>query len=658
MDFFGRQAETRRLTRWLVILFVLAVLAVVVAVNAVVLTVVAILGQQSPALLESGGVLPDGAWLARNPVSVLITTLSVLGIIGLASLYKTASLSSGGGAVAKSLGGERVTADTTDPLRRRLLNVVEEMAIASGVPVPEVYVLEQESAINAFAAGYTPANAAIAVTRGTLVNLNRSELQGVVAHEFAHVLNGDMRLNTRLIGLLFGLVVIALIARLVLHHAPRGGGGRKGGGAVVIVFVAAFAVLALGYVGLFFGRIIQAAVSRTRESLADASAVQFTRDPTGIRDALVKIGALAQGSRLVETDAQEVAHMLFAPGVKQLMASHPPLVPRIRAIDPRFDPREFEAMRTRMLAAENRAEAAAEQAARPTAAERLRTVLGAGVVLAPGAVAELVGNPGTAHVRLAGDIRASLPAALADAAGHPGRASGLFLALALDREPETRSGQLASIAGQLGAALANEVESLLPQIDALSEFQRMPALFSVFPALHQLARSERAALLSCLTGLLEREGRVSINAYALRKLAQVQLRDDVDPPLQRGNRSLEAASGDLQVLFSVLAASGNADPATARRAYEVGMHQLLPMSRPAFVALDNWPAQLDAALNRLDQLAPAAKELLVEALTRTIAHDMKLTVAESELLRAICASLHCPLPPLVAGIGISGLSPA
>ncbi|MDH5579987.1 MAG: M48 family metalloprotease, partial [Betaproteobacteria bacterium] len=224
MDFFGRQAQARRASKWLVVLFVLAVAAVVAAVNVVVLTVVAIIAADAPGI--AGAAVPDGAWLAAHPGTVALTTLTVLGVVGFASLYRTSVLSAGGGAVATSLGGQRVTSDTVDPLRRRLLNVVEEMAIASGVPVPEVYVLEHEPGINAFAAGHNPANAAVAVTRGALVHLNRTELQGVIGHEFSHVLNGDMRLNTRLIGLLFGLLAISMIARLVLRHAPRGGGGR------------------------------------------------------------------------------------------------------------------------------------------------------------------------------------------------------------------------------------------------------------------------------------------------------------------------------------------------------------------------------------------------------------------------------------------------
>ncbi|HEU4517851.1 MAG TPA: M48 family metallopeptidase, partial [Steroidobacteraceae bacterium] len=384
MDFFARQAATRRRSRWMIFLFILAVAAIVVAIDFVVVTAVAILSVQ-----DDGGLLasPDMS-LSRYPLVVLFTTVVVLGTIGISSLVRTVSLAAGGGKVAEQLGGTRVGADSTDPLKQRLRNVVEEMAIASGVPVPQVYVLEREAGINAFAAGYSPANAAIAVTRGALVNLDRDELQGVIAHEFSHVLNGDMRLSTRLIGLLFGLTVIAMIARTILRFAPRSSGNsRKGAGGVAIIFVAALVVLALGWIGLFFGRLIQAAVSRHRESLADASAVQFTRDPQGLRNALVKIGALGAGSRFSDADAEEVAHLLFAEGIGRAFATHPPLVERIREIDPRFQPSEFDEMRRRLADARATAD---EQAARDAPPAARRGPLDGAIALAPAALPALV----------------------------------------------------------------------------------------------------------------------------------------------------------------------------------------------------------------------------------------------------------------------------
>ncbi len=643
MDFFRRQAETRRLSRWLVLLFVIAIAACVLAVDFVVVTAVTFLAQDPDRF-----VLPaDVAWYARYPGLVLLSSFVVVGVIFGSSLIKTSQLSAGGGVVARGLGGERVTADTSDPLRRRLLNVVEEMAIASGVPVPEVYVLEREAGINAFAAGDNPANAAVTVTRGALLNLNRAELQGVIGHEFSHVLNGDMRLSTRLIGWLFGLMVIAIIARFVLRHAPRGGGGRRGGGAVLVILAAALAVLILGYIGLFFGRLIQAAVSRKRESLADASAIQFTRDPAGLRGALVKIGALEVGSRLQDTEAEEVAHLFFAAGVPRFFATHPPLAERIREIDPRFDPKEFEAMRIRM----NEERAAATEEARgpqPDGAQRLQGVLRGTLVLAPEIVTQLVANPGTEHVLRARELRTSLPAAITAAAQAPESATALVLALALDPTVEARGRQLAFIDQQLGRERRLAIEGLLAAIDTLTAVQRMPALLAGFPALHRLSREERESVLRCLNELLIRDGRVSIYAYALRKLAQVQLRDELQPKARSFGLSLAAVADDLQALFSVLAYAGSEDEAEARRAYEIGMEQLLPRRRPDLQRLANWPGRLDQALNRIDRLQPASKEMLVQALVRTISHDLRMTVAESELLRAVCAAVHCPLPPLHA----------
>jgi len=641
MDFFARQAATRRQSRWMVFLFLVAVVAIVIAIDFVVVTTVAILS-----IKDDGGLLatPDMS-LTRYPLIIAFTTVVVLGVIGISSVARTVSLAAGGSKVAEQLGGTRVGADTTDLLKKRLRNVVEEMAIASGVPVPQVYVLEREAGINAFAAGYSPANAAITVTRGALVNLNREELQGVIAHEFSHVLNGDMRLSTRLIGLLFGLTVIAMVARTILRIGPRST-GRKGGG-LAIIYLAALVVLALGWIGLFFGRLIQAAVSRNRESLADASAVQFSRNPTGLRNALVKIGALGVGSAFSDADAEEVAHLLFAQGVPRLFATHPPLVERIRELDPRFQPSEFDEVRKRMNKERAMAGEAADREAQ--AAPPPRSPLEGAVALEPAIVAGLVANPGEEHVQQAQAMLASLPPSFRQAARDPLRATALFLALAIDREPAARDSQLAYIQHEFGSEFLEVVKQMIAEADRLTPVQRMPALLQVFASLNQLARTERITLLQCLNALLVRESRVSVFAYALRKLAQVQLKDNLDPR-RRTAGYLGAAGGrdELQILFSVLATEGSENEQAARQAYDAGMELLLPGIRPPLVKPGHWPPKLDAALTRLDRLQPAVKGVLVKALVTTVAHDQRMTVPESELLRAFCAVLHCPLPPLYA----------
>lgn len=635
MNFFKRQDETRRSSRRLILLFGLAVLAVVAAVDLVVFVALS----RMQADLQSPQ--PFGAWMSQHPGTVALTTLTVLAVIGLASLYKTLMLGGGGGVVARSLGGVRVSSDTTDPLQRRLLNVVEEMSIASGVPMPEVYLLEHESGINAFAAGHNPSNAAVGVTRGALTTLNRAELQGVIAHEFSHILNGDMRLNLRLMGLLFGLLVIALIGRTILRGAGRVRGNRRGGGALAVVLIA-LAVLVIGYVGLFFGRLIQAAVSRTREALADASAVQFTRDPSGLRGALVKIGASADGSHVANPEVDEVAHMLFAPGMSRLFATHPPLLERLQAIDPHFDANEIASARARMIAA-----AAASQADAEPAPDANTGALLELPAAAPAIVAQLVGNPGTVHMQVARQIRKSLPDPIVMAGRHADSARALLLALALEPAGENRERQAQLIAQRISPTVSSAVSALEQDVDSLEPQQRMPALLRVFPALRQLTREERLQLMACLNSLLAGEQRVALQSYVLRKLAQVHLHDDLEPGARARRATLDAVQKDAQVLFSVIARHGHSDSISARRAYEAGMHRLYPRERPAYAAPERWAAALDAALSRLDQLAPIAKEQVVEGLVATVTHDRQLTIGEAELLRAVCATLHCPLPPLV-----------
>lgn len=331
MDFFEAQDVARRRTRLLVILFVAAVVLIIL----IIYIVVHYLRGPRP-----GEVI--------DPVLLAVVAGGVVLLVGTGSGYRTLQLRRGGPAVAELLGGRRISPTTTDPAERRLVNVVEEMAIASHIPVPAIYVLDNEEGINAFAAGHSPTDAAVTVTHGTLQALTRDELQGVIAHEFSHIFNGDMRLNLRLMGLLFGILLLAVLGRILLYTGPRGayrgGTNRRGGGGGQIVLIG-LALLLVGYIGVFFGRLIQAAISRQREYLADAAAVQFTRNPQGIAGALKKIGASLEaggpGAQIANAHAEEANHLFFARGIgglaTRLFASHPPLVERIRRIDPTFD---------------------------------------------------------------------------------------------------------------------------------------------------------------------------------------------------------------------------------------------------------------------------------------------------------------------------------
>lgn len=636
MDFFARQEQARRLTHRLVALYVAGLITVIAAIDIVVLTLIALMGGDAPQL-------PGPRWLAAHPLAITVTTLSIAGVILLAGLYRHAELRAGGGFIALALGGERVLPGTADRLRRRLLHVVEEMAIACALPVPEVYVLEQESGINAFAAGLNAADAAIAVSRGALEQLDRAELQGVVAHEFSHVLNGDMRLNTRLLGPLYGLTVLSLLARLTLFHLSRLGGRSRQGLFVLGASLLAATVLVIGAAGAFCGRLIQAAVARQREYLADAAAVQFTRDRQGLRNALVKIGAALTGSRLVHPQAGEIAHLLFAPARHSALATHPPLTARLRALDPGFDPAEFGALRRtldRQLAASENAPAAATTPAQAAAASRA-------TALAPGALPARVGRPQRIHLEHAAAMRRSLPAQLIAASRASTSARALLFALGIDSNPKHRHDELAFVSRQFGDAVSRELHALLPLTDALHPAQRLPLLFESLPALRRLPRAERQRLLHCLHMLLQRQGgQLAVHAYVLRKLVHTFLRDELDPGSGTGSLPLRAVREELRVLFSIISTVGHDEP-TALAAYRAGLRELLGSEPPPRFIPPNWPARLDQALTRLDRLNPSATAQLVEALGRTVAHDGRLAIAEAELLRAVCAVLHCPLPALL-----------
>ena len=336
MDFFARQEQSRRTTRYLVLLFALAFLAIGLAAAIVVAIVFEFLPSLDTPMLSTT-IASGDAW-AIGPFFATIGIVLLLMLI--ASAGRSAMLARGGASVARALGGTEVHVDSTDPLHRRLVNVVEEMAIAAGVPVPDVFVLESEPGINAFAAGLEQSDAAVAVTRGALDRLSRAELQGVIAHEFSHILNGDMRINQRLMGFSFGILVLALAGRWMLHSTRLARSTRNKGAAIGVIL--GLSLLVIGSIGVFFGRLIKAAVSRQREMLADASAVQFTREPEGLAGALKKIGGFT--TEFQSTEAEEVAHMLFGRGSRAFsgwFATHPPIADRIRALEPSFTEQDF-----------------------------------------------------------------------------------------------------------------------------------------------------------------------------------------------------------------------------------------------------------------------------------------------------------------------------
>ena len=647
MNFFEHQEQARRQTRRMLFLFALAVVAIVAATDVVVLFAIGI--------DEANRAGAGTSWGAIFGLSLFVATAILLG-----SAYRIATLSGGGGTVARELGGTETTSATDNFAYRRLRNIVEEMAIASGVPVPTIFVLENEAGINAFASGYSPNDAAITVTRGALDKLTRDELQGVIGHEFSHVLNGDMRLNIRLMGVVFGILVLATIGRKLAELSGRSRSRDSGG--IVVFGIALFVV---GYIGVVFARLIKASISRQREFLADASAVQFTRQTGGIAGALKKLAALAEGSKLASANTEEVAHMLFGDGVgySALFATHPPLAERIVRLDPSFKGEQLDAIAAAwsapVLVGEGDADADvsisgfAPASATQRAPRDHRVALPdveARLPVTPAAVVGQVGNPDTDDRRSARTIRTTIPDVLREAAYKQEQAVPLIFALVLDARADVRQRQRDALAAHYDTGLVALAESLATEVAALHPMLRLPLASLAFPALRRRPRPQLDLFVEALNTLIEADGRIDLDEYCLAKLIRLQVIESLAPAASSaiGRVKLPQAADEIAQLFGIVAKYGHDDDASASRAYLAAIADVLPGVALAYAPPDDFASALDRALPTLDRLAPAGKELVVAGLTRAISEDGTVRVAEAELLRVIAAALHCPLPPLLA----------
>ncbi len=654
MDFFERQEIARRNTRWLVVYFILAVLGTVIAVHFAV-TLAFSYGESN----SRSGVDLSPMW---DPQCFLGVFLGTLAVVTIGSTYKIAQLAGGGSVVAEMLGGRPVAANTTEPGERRLLNVVEEMAIASGTPMPLVYVLPNEGTINAFAAGHSTDDMAVAVTRGALQSLNRDELQGVIGHEFSHILNGDMKLNLRLMGIVFGILCIALIGRMLMRVRSS---GKKGNPLPLLGLL----LFLIGYIGVFFGKLIKSAVSRQREFLADAASVQFTRNPSGLANALKKVGS--RSSTISDANAEDASHLFFANGLGDLgfewMSTHPPLEERIRELDPQWDGKFLSATRTETEVMADLA--TKKKPASPLPAE-LTNALGLGIlasaaeaapaVIPPSAAAPAitpvgvsvtnsVGAPTARHLAYAEDLLAHLPESLTAAAREPLSATALLYGLVLNPDETIRARQLRLL--ESDPVVHAELQSLQPGLASLDVRGRLPLVTLAMTALRHLSAAQYDAFTRTLQLLIEEDGQIDLFEYLLQKTVQHRLSPHFHPVAKRPVQYyvVKPVLPDCLVLLSALANFGHADPAQAQRAFLRGAQEL-PFAAGEMRLLE--PKEcgigpIDYALNRLNQTTPQIKKLVLGACAETVADDGTIHPNEAELLRAMADTLDCPLPPFL-----------
>ncbi|MBI1337223.1 MAG: M48 family metalloprotease [Phycisphaera sp.] len=647
MDFFEQQYLARKKTGRLVLMFIAAVVGIIIVKYLAVAGILTVAMAQQPSdPTQYHGPPPNffTDWRLAALIAVCVTT-----VVALASLYKSAALKGGGRVVAETLGGRLIDPGSRDPDERKLLNVVEEMAIASGTPVPPVYIMEDEQAINAFAAGYAPQDAVVAVTRGCVQNLSRDELQGVIGHEFSHILNGDMRLNIRLIGILFGILALALIGQGVLRSlrytridTGRSRNGKGGGGGVILAIIAiALVLMVIGYLGVFFGNLIKAAVSRQREFLADASSVQFTRNPAGITGALKKIGGFSFGSAVTHPHAAECSHMYFGSGVSSIFATHPPLGERIRRIDPNWDG-QYTVIRTSDVDRQLKQ------------ASPLRTrARGLAYAMALGAAAgeRTEPTPGTAPSREslqeATRVLESIPQSLREAARMPMSAQAMVLSLLLQKaDGPVLAKQVAALNHAYDGAFVSLVQSLAQQAGPLSSDALLSLVSLASPTLGQMSGNQHRVFKATLDQLVHADERVSLFEWALVRIIKAQVDARLTPPVQRAPRfySLRPVSDACVALLSVIAHAGSSDTQTAQRAYAQG---LATLGFPATSILDRTNCSLavfDQALDTLEAVGPREKRTLVVACATTIHFDRNVTDEEAQLFRAVTGSLGVPVP--------------
>ncbi|WP_442781532.1 M48 family metalloprotease [Collimonas fungivorans] len=646
MTFFEQQHQARQETRKLVLLFALAVIAIVVAVNlAMALLWIFKFGSHHGALRQ----YPKGFF----EVNTLVTLL----LIGGGTLIQTFNLRDGGDAVALMAGGRIVSPASGDLQERRLLNVVEEMALASGIACPKVYLLEHEDAINAFAAGYNQNEAVVAVTRGTLNRLTRDELQGVVGHEFSHILNGDMRLNIHLIGVLFGIQMIAGFGQQLMN-VGRYWGGRddKGPPWQLVLFLAGLVLFVVGYIGIFFGRLIKSAVSRQREFLADASAVQFTRNPEGIGGALRKIGGLTDGkkigSQINHPNAEQLSHLFLGSVRPNLLdgwfATHPPLAERLKRIYGRsMSPLEAPELAVPYAASVERLPDL------PFAVAGLAG--GATVSAAVSATPPPAGGLPTPSLEFGNSSgKAALTSQLNGAVHDPFAARAVVYALLLGEGAE-REAQLALLKNETPqqAALTTFLAESIVQLPLSA---RLPLVDLATPALRQLAQPERDKMLALVDQLIAADSRITLAEFVLQTILARRLAPRSGRLVPVKFNKLSELDSDIAVLLSLVAhvavPASHADAVGARLAAFLRGARVCPeLNLAAQHYCDGaglgFP-RVRLALDHANQLAPLAKPQLVKALLAVADDGAALQITSADILRAICAGIEAPIPPAVA----------
>ena len=642
MDFFSAQDEARKKTTLMISLFALAVVLLVVLTNLFLMAAMAIAGGESDPGHLAGveSLMQQFSWPRFFTIGSAVAVVILLG-----SLFRSWTMGRGGKAVAEMMGGMLVSQNSADPDHRRLLNIVEEIAIASGTQVPLLYVMREEPAINAFAAGVTSGDAAIVVTRGCLQQLNRSELQGIIAHEFSHILNGDMRLNMRLIGILFGILMLGLIGRFLIRFSGSSRSPAKQGDGLPWIALGA-GLFILGYVGTFIGNLIKASVSRQREYLADASAVQFTRDPDGIGGALKKIGAIQRGSLLRNPDAAEFSHTFFSEGVHNsylsLLATHPPLKDRILRILPHWDGKFTvdEMTLPKHSQQSHRPVAESEKAGRRMAAATT-------VLLELFQQLEQNARPDAESIAYAADLVESIPQAILRHSRDPYGARAIVFALLVDADDGKAAQQITALKREAEDDVVLLVQQLLPVVRQLPPQQRLAVIEMAVPALRELSARHFQLLKGNINLLVQLDADITLFEWTLQKIVVSSLSaDHTEGSLESDkSRSIGQLLPECAILLSVTARAAQQGEVETGKAFQAAANELETGDIRLLASHEATIEAMEIALGKLVQIRSLHKQKLLRACAVCVSADGRVAAAELELLRAISLLLNCPMPP-------------
>ncbi|VAW82739.1 Heat shock protein HtpX / FIG017973: domain of unknown function [hydrothermal vent metagenome] len=654
MNFFEHQDAARKLTRRFVWMFFLAIVIVMVVLSLAIAT----------------------AFDSFDLPTIGLSSLGVLVVIGGASLLRLARLSQGGHVVAEMMGARKVDLDSKDPQEIMLLNVVEEMSIASGVTRPAVYIMDDEG-INAFAAGYHADNAVVAVTVGTLDTLSRAELQGVVAHEFSHILNGDMRLNIKLLGVLAGILLIGNLGYFMLRgvtYARVSSRDSKAGGVIIAMLGASIAMIVIGFIGVLCGRMIQSSISRQREYLADASAVQFTRSPEGISGALNKIRVLANGSHVESKHAAELNHMCFGESVSirfmsGLMASHPPLEDRIKRIDPNFDlnatvtmPEHYHEQEqvngehdssASMAAAAGISQLAGSGAGANTStgenSAKSRPNAESTVKVNAKQVMNDVGALTSEQIEVGHAMRLAIDPELHEALTTEEGCRAVVYCLVLDIERRTREREVNLIVEGDNNEVAKLAWFLWEFVHDLGLAFRQPLLDLAMGVISYCDKSTRDKMAKTLREIIMFDGKVDFSELMVMLAVSPQLSDGAHKITRNKYKSITKLKSELLAVFGLLAMAGSDDEGEWQVAFEVAVeHCELPESD--FPAADQMSfSVLNKSIQKLRSLMPDKKQIVFAACVEMVLYDEEITLREYEMIRLMAKALECPLPVSISG---------